>query len=192
MDVFKLYDNYGGHGYIGEEITQLEHATQCAFLAEEFCKNNKCFCEIDLILGSFLHDIGHLLIYDNKNLKTMGNFGVSNHEDLGANYLKSKGFSENICEFARNHIKTKRYLITKNPDYYNNLSEASKNTFKYQGGKLTQNEIKEFENDKLFKYHLKIREFDDKAKSTDTVLLKKIKELNAPNYYYNLYKSNYN
>ena len=40
MDIFNLYKKYGGKGYIGEEITQLEHATQCAFLAEEFCKNN--------------------------------------------------------------------------------------------------------------------------------------------------------
>ena len=67
---------------------------------------------------------------------------------------------------------------------------ARKNTFRYQGGNLTENEIKEFENDKLFRFHLKLREFDDKAKLTDEKLLKKIKDLNAPEYYFNLYKLN--
>ena len=114
---------------------------------------------------------------------------VMNHEEKGYNYLKKMGFNNNICEFVRNHIKTKRYLITKNPEYYNNLSSASKKTFEYQGGKLSSNELHEFEKDKLFKYHLKIREFDDKAKSTDKDLLKKIKDLKPVKYYKDYYKN---
>ena len=49
--------------------------------------------------------------------------------------------------------------------------------------------MREFENDKLFRYHLKIREFDDKAKSTDKELLQKIKELNPVKYYCDLYQN---
>ena len=32
---FDLYRNYGNNGYIGEDVSQLEHATQTALLAEK-------------------------------------------------------------------------------------------------------------------------------------------------------------
>ena len=68
----------------------------------------------------------------------MGKYGVMDHEEIGVNLMKEHGFNNNICEFVRNHIKTKRYLITKNKNYYNNLSSASKKTFEYQGGFLEE------------------------------------------------------
>ena len=129
-NTFELFNKYGNKGYIGEDVTQLEHATQAALLAEEYCLNNFCKYKEDLIIGSFLHDIGHLLIFDNvEQYKTMGDYGVMNHEQEGYNFLKKMGFNNNICEFVKNHIKTKRYLISKNPEYYNNLSSASKKNF---------------------------------------------------------------
>jgi predicted HD phosphohydrolase len=36
--VYSYYDKYGGEGYIGESITQLEHAMQCALQAESSVK----------------------------------------------------------------------------------------------------------------------------------------------------------
>ena len=33
--VFGYYEKYGNQNYIGEKVTQLEHATQCAMLAEQ-------------------------------------------------------------------------------------------------------------------------------------------------------------
>ena len=74
-------------------------------------------------------------------------------------------------------------MITTNPDYYNKLSDASKKTFEFQGRKLIDKEIDEFETNKLFRYHLKIREFDDKAKSTEKELLNKIKNMDILQYY---------
>ena len=32
--IFFLYNKYGSSDYIGENVSQLEHATQCAMLAE--------------------------------------------------------------------------------------------------------------------------------------------------------------
>jgi hypothetical protein len=40
-----------------------------------------------------------------------------------------------------------------------------------------------YEESPLFKLHLKIREWDDKAKSTDPELLKKIREMDIPSYF---------
>ena len=185
IKAFQLYENYGNNGYIGEEVSQLEHATQAALLAEEE-NPYKTPYRRELILASFLHDIGHLLCFEDDTIEKMGNLGVKKHEDLGADYLFSLGYSSVVCELVRNHIKTKRYLISKNEDYYNNLSEASKRTYQYQGGKLNIQEIEEFENSPYFKYHLKLRDYDDRAKSTDPDLLYKIKTMN-PTYYFACY-----
>lgn len=183
-NTFKLYELYGDKGYIGEEVTQLEHAIQCAKLAEVDNEYNKP----EIILGAFLHDIGHLLIYDkmennNNNYKCMGDYGVLNHETTGSDYLYHNNFTDEICSIVKNHINTKRYLITKNKDYYNNLSEGSKQTFKYQNGLMSNREIINFENDPLFKIHLKLREWDDKAKDT-SIKYENIKDI--INYYKNI------
>ena len=37
---FVLYELYGDKGYIGEEVTQLQHAVQAAKQAEEYCNEN--------------------------------------------------------------------------------------------------------------------------------------------------------
>lgn len=50
--IFQLYIKHGDEQYIGEKVSQLEHALQCAYFAENenFPKN--------VILGAFFHDIG--------------------------------------------------------------------------------------------------------------------------------------
>ena len=70
--------------YGNENVTQLEHALQCAELTE---KNN---CSKEIITAALLHDIGHLL-YDGKDPIHKGKDG--HHENLGADYL-SKYFGE--------------------------------------------------------------------------------------------------
>ena len=118
------------------------------------------------------------------SLKTeMGNFGVKNHELIGANYLRDKGFPEIICKLVGGHVATKRYLISKDKSYYDNLSEASKETYKRQGGTMTSEEINVFEKDNLFILHIKMREYDDKAKLDDQETLESIKNLNPIDFY---------
>ena len=60
--VFDLYTKYGDNDYIGEEVTQLEHAFSVLIKLHIEFPNN-----MEVILGSFLHDVGHLLsIHDSK------------------------------------------------------------------------------------------------------------------------------
>jgi len=180
-EIIEIYNKYGDSGYIGEDVSQYEHALQAYFLAEKYIEDNASkfdFSNVspsEIKLGAFLHDVGHLLEFENSNLGKMVDYGVMNHEIEGANYLRNLGFSENVCSLVKNHINTKRYLITKNEDYYNNLSEASKKTFEYQGGKMNEDEVTNFEHDKLFFWHLNLREWDDKAKSIEPELLEYIK-----------------
>ena len=70
-----LYKKFGNNGYIGEQVTQLEHATQCALLAEELCDENDPIRN-DLILGCLFHDIGHLVFYNNPEIETMEEYFV--------------------------------------------------------------------------------------------------------------------
>jgi len=178
-DIFSLYQKYGDKGYIGESITQLEHATQAAIGAEK----EIYFNHPELVIAAFLHDIGHLLCYQDDTLELMGEYGVKNHESVGQEYLQDKGFPQVICQLVGGHVATKRYLISNDDSYFNHLSNASKETYKRQGGKMTSQEIETFEKDSLYMFHLKMREFDDKAKLDDQATLNFIKELNPVEYF---------
>ena len=53
-EVFSLYEKHGDEDYIGEPVSQLEHMSQAALLAEEEGYDD------EVILAAFFHDIGHL------------------------------------------------------------------------------------------------------------------------------------
>ena len=53
--IFGCFDRHGGNDYGGERVRQLEHALQCAALAEAEG------AEATLITAALLHDIGHLI-----------------------------------------------------------------------------------------------------------------------------------
>lgn len=157
--LFSYYEKYGQQDYIGEEITQNEHMIQGAMFAEQ---DNQ---PIEIVVSLFLHDIGHLLELENdSNEGKMGDLGALNHESKGRLFLENLGIPYPIPNLVENHVISKRYLITKNPEYFNKLSDASKQTFEYQGGILTNYELEQFENDPLFKMSLKVREYDEKSK----------------------------
>ena len=140
--------------YGNEDVTQLEHALQCAELAEQ---NNKSDA---FITAALLHDIGHLL-YEDKDPIHEGKDGV--HEDLGADYL-AKYFSEEVTLPIRAHVASKRYLAAVEDGYYDQLSEASKESLKVQGGIFTKQEAEEFINKPQMKEAVEMRRYDDQAK----------------------------
>lgn len=155
--IISLYRQYGDEDYIGEPVSQVEHMCQCAELAEKDGQNE------EVILAAFFHDIGHLCEHI-MPVQQMDGFGVVDHEKLGADFLLSKGFSENIASLVQNHVQAKRFLTRRFPAYYEQLSEASKKTLEFQGGVMTEEEAMAFESDKLFDLHIKLRRWDEKAK----------------------------
>ena len=60
-----------------------------------------------------------------------------------------------------------RFLVSKNPEYYYDLSPASKITFELQGGYMTQDENLDFMDNLYYSDAIKIRECDDQSKSID-------------------------
>lgn len=148
--------------YFGENITQTQHAFQSAVLAKNANADD------ETILAAFLHDIGHLC-FMHEDVQKMDNYGVMDHEELGSSYLREMGFSKKICDLIAAHVKAKRYLAYAEPDYYNNLSDASKKTLVFQGGKMDDEEAGTFENQDLFPLFIAMRKWDEKAKSIEPV-----------------------
>lgn len=161
-EIMFLYERYGSEDYIGEPISQVEHMCQCAQLAEADGATD------DVILAAFFHDIGHLceFAFPEKKLAHMDNVGVVDHEKLGADYLRSIGFSEKIAQLVQNHVAAKRYLTYHYPEYYQQLSEASRQTLGFQGGVMTLDEALAFEDEEWFDLYVAIRRWDDLAKKT--------------------------
>ena len=112
---------------------------------------------------AFLHDIGNLLPAHSAE-ELMEVYGRKNHESVAADCLRARGFSEKIAILVENHVNAKRYLCFVNETYYDNLSEASKKTLEFQGGKMTDDEAIFFENNPYFETIIQMRRWDEAAK----------------------------
>jgi 2-amino-1-hydroxyethylphosphonate dioxygenase (glycine-forming) len=157
--LFDLYSNEGQAEYIGEPVSQIEHAYQAALLAKSQTTDN------EVIIASFFHDIGHLCAQE--DAESMDGFGVLDHDEIGADYLRSFGFSERVAFLVENHVQAKRYLTWKNLDYYDALSDASKETLKFQGGAMSEQEGTLFEQHPDFQTIIQLRKWDEAAKETN-------------------------
>jgi phosphonate degradation associated HDIG domain protein len=163
-EVFGLYEKFGAADYIGEPVSQIEHMSQAAQLAmkEGF--------DDEVVLAAFFHDIGHICVMHNE-AASMGGYGVMSHEMIGADYLRGKGFPERIAQLVENHVKAKRYLTFKYPEYYESLSEASRKTLEFQGGVMSAKEAETFEKDALFDTSIRMRKWDELAKEINVALV---------------------
>lgn len=171
-EVFELYEKHGSEDYIGEPVSQIEHMCQAAQLAEKEGYDD------EVILAAFFHDIGHL--YEHiATVSSMDGYGVTDHEALGAEFLKENFFSERIAKLVESHVRTKRYLTYKFPEYYEKLSPASRITLSRQGGVMDAAEAALFEADSLSDLYIKLRYWDDEAKLENILLppLDKYKEM---------------
>ena len=155
--IAQLFAQSGDDAYFGEPVTQLEHALQTAKLAED------AGADRDTVLAAFLHDIGHLLPVE-AGAGYMDGYGTVDHERLGADFLRERGFSEKMAQLIENHVNAKRYLVSQNPDYLARLSEASLQTLGFQGGPMTPDEATRFEQHPYFTEILQLRYWDEQAK----------------------------
>jgi phosphonate degradation associated HDIG domain protein len=159
-EVFSLYELHGDEDYIGEPVSQLEHMSQAAALAQIEGYDD------EVVLAAFFHDIGHLCAAGGE-ADSMDGFGNMDHEQLGADYLMSRGFSRRIADLVKSHVIAKRYLTYKYPEYYDKLSPASRATLEFQGGRMNAKEAEAFEATPNADLIIKMREWDDLAKETD-------------------------
>lgn len=162
-EIFSLYEKHGDEDYIGEPVSQLEHMSQAARLAEEEGYDD------EVILAAFFHDIGHLCAGEGQ-AESMNGMGNVDHEKLGAAYLLARGFSVRIAELVKAHVIAKRYLTYRYAEYYNKLSPASKVTLEFQGGMMSPEEATVFEQNPDLDLVIRLRYWDDMAKQTDVAV----------------------
>ncbi len=163
-EILFLFEKYGDEDYDGEPVSQTSHMIQCAMQAINEG------ADTELVLGAFLHDIGHLLRHQQKT-EAMGSYGVVNHEGIGAEYLRANNFSERICAVVEKHVDAKRYLAAAKPGYKEKLSLASLETLKWQGGAMNDNEEAAFEKHPFFKDIIRVRLWDEAAKDPNVKTL---------------------
>ena len=151
-----IFEQRGDQNYGNESVTQLQHALQCASLAEEENVGPQ------LISAALIHDIGHIL--DANELPEENELDLDDkHEHLGYEWLFSR-FGPAVADPVKLHVAAKRYLCTKNPFYQETLSPTSYKSFLDQGGIMSDTEIEIFENEPFNKEAVQLRIWDDKAK----------------------------
>jgi [1-hydroxy-2-(trimethylamino)ethyl]phosphonate dioxygenase len=157
-EICELFATKGHAAYVGEPVSQLEHALQSAYHAEQAGASNA------LVVAALLHDFGHLV---HKLPEDAADHGIdTRHEKLGQAWL-SRYFGAEVTEPIRLHVAAKRYLCATDGEYLRQLSPASVQSLGLQGGPFSQAEIVEFEGNHWYRESLALRRWDDLAKVPD-------------------------
>jgi len=154
-EIIELFVRRGGDAYFGESVSQLEHALQTAFQAEQEGASDT------LIAAALLHDIGHLLHKLREDIAESGIDGW--HEQVGAMWL-SRYFPAAVTEPIRLHVAAKRYLCAVDSEYRRQLSIASIQSLALQGGPMSEGAARDFEAMPYVREAVRLRRWDDQAK----------------------------
>lgn len=153
--IIELLSGGGSRSYGGEPVSQLEHALQCAHLAEQ----ERALDE--LVAAALLHDLGHLLheLGDDAMQR-----GVDDRHQFRALHLLRRGFGKGVLEPIRLHVDAKRYLCRADKLYFDALTPASKASLELQGGPFDVEEAKRFILQPYGRDAARLRTWDDRAK----------------------------
>ena len=148
--------------YGREQVTELDHALQCADLAAS------AGADEELVLACLLHDVGRYAIAQEDVSDTMEAVasrtdGARGHHEAGADLLASH-VPARVAFLVRAHADAKRYLCATEPAYYDTLSSGSKHTLTLQGGIMTAAEAERTAAHPWWPDALRLRRWDDKAK----------------------------
>jgi len=150
----RLYAERAGAAY-GEGVSQLEHALQCAVLAEAEGASSS------LIVAALLHDVGHLYEDEADALEI-----DHRHEIAGAQALKGL-FGEDVRAPIALHVAAKRWLCLNEPGYFETLSPASRRTLELQGGVFDAAQAQAFERQPHWREAVAVRRWDDLGKDPE-------------------------
>ena len=159
-DIELLFARHGSAQYSGEPVTQIEHALQTAYLAEQSEAND------ELVTACLLHDLGHLL---NDQGETPSLRGIDDtHQYYALPFLRGL-FSDAVLDAIKLHVDAKRYLCQANPDYFARLSDDSKRSLVLQGGVFSAEQAARFLDQSGAVEAVLLRQWDDLAKQADLV-----------------------
>jgi phosphonate degradation associated HDIG domain protein len=153
-DISELFATQGSKQYGGEPINQLEHALQCAHLAEQ------AGASPELVSACLLHDLGHMLSGQAPE-QALEKDDV--HQYKVVPFLRGV-FSNAVIGPIRLHVDAKRYLCATDPAYWASLSAASKRTLELQGGPFSADQAAAFIEQDYAPDAVELRLWDDQAK----------------------------
>lgn len=135
-----------------EDVNALEHALQCAHLAELAGADDA------LVAAALLHDIGHFDIDVPDDVDDV-------HEARAASWL-APVFGPAVAEPVRLHVSAKRCLVSIDAHYAECLSPASVHSLALQGGAMDRHEVAHFMSLPHAREALQLRRWDEAAKLT--------------------------
>jgi phosphonate degradation associated HDIG domain protein len=155
----RLFARHGRGLYDGlraEPVTALEHALQCAQLAEW------AHADSALVAAALLHDIGHFLEEGDESLD-LDDLSDDRHEERAVPFL-ARAFDASVTEPVRLHVQAKRYLVRIDARYAETLTPASQHSLQLQGGPMSDAEMRRFEALPFAMDAVQLRRWDDLAK----------------------------
>jgi phosphonate degradation associated HDIG domain protein len=152
------YARLGGRLY-GEQVSQSQHALQCAAIAAADGAPES------LIVAALLHDYGHLA-EDAPDVDEPAT--DARHELAGAAALGDL-FGPEVTGPIALHVAAKRYLCAADAGYLEALSPASIHSLALQGGPFTVAQAAGFAGLDDAADAVRLRRWDDLAKAADAV-----------------------
>ncbi|WP_220791718.1 HD domain-containing protein [Gluconacetobacter dulcium] len=155
--IYDFFAEFGGQDY-GEDVSQRDHALQCACLAQRDGAPDT------IVAAALLHDIGQFIDRAGAQAEMSGTDGY--HEHRGGALLRPYFPSSVIAPIVM-HVDAKRYLCAREPGYREGLSAASELSLRLQGGPFTPEEAEAFEKNVHFHDAIQVRRYDDAGKMQD-------------------------
>lgn len=181
--IVELYRREGARQYGGEAVNQLQHALQCAHLAE------RADAAPELVAACLLHDIGHMIgrrpdwnlagraveffavgaSHEYQHTQTeqaalLEHKTVNDLHEHRAQWYLGGLFGAGVLEPIRLHVEAKRYLCRAEPAYWDTLSMESKRSLEVQGGRYSGEQALAFIALPHARGAVRLRRWDDQAK----------------------------
>jgi phosphonate degradation associated HDIG domain protein len=160
--ISKLLQDQGQKQYGMEAVNQLEHALQCAELAEKAGETP------ETIVAALLHDLGHMLVAHKQGQADIDTRKDDLHQFMALPFLRPL-FPDAVLEPIRMHVDAKRYLCLIDSGYWADLSPASQHSLELQGGIFDAAQADAFMQQPFASEAVRLRRYDDLAKSPLTV-----------------------
>ena len=144
----EIVDVVAGLGWVtsseGDELTELDHALQCAYELRRARPD-----DAELHVAGLVHDVGHRFADD------------EGHGRAGAAWARPL-LGDRVADLVEAHVTAKRYLVAVDPTY--RLTAVSTATLAAQGGPKTPADRVRFERAPVFADAVLLRRADDAAK----------------------------